>query len=241
MAEKEGQPKKTTLARTVKDKWRSKHWFKVRAPGLFNHAEIGETMASEPEQVAGRTLELTLQELSGGADIGKAHIKLRFQVDRVSGENVAESRFIGHDLTTDYVRRLARRKRSKIDTSLLVTTKDGVQIILKPVAVGEQRLQTRLRAELRAKLRSLLTEEAAQKTAPEFVREMLQGDLGKLLAHGLKTLYPLKKIEIRSSIVLGAIPDELPSSAAAAPSEGEAPPTPELSVTPVESGAVPSA
>ncbi|HEY6238812.1 MAG TPA: 30S ribosomal protein S3ae, partial [Thermoplasmata archaeon] len=126
MAEKETPAKKTTLARTVKDKWRSKHWYKVRAPGLFQHAEIGETMASEPEQVVGRTLETTLQEVSGGADIGKAHIKLRFQIDRVSGDNFAESRFIGHELTSDYVRRLARRKRSKIDTSLLVTTKDGV-------------------------------------------------------------------------------------------------------------------
>ena len=95
MAEKETTPKKTTLARTVKDKWRSKHWFKVRAPGFFAHAEIGETMASEPDQVIGRTLETTLQEISGGADIGKAHVKLRFQIDRVTGENVAETRFVG--------------------------------------------------------------------------------------------------------------------------------------------------
>jgi small subunit ribosomal protein S3Ae len=205
MAEKESGPKKATLARTVKDKWRSKHWFSVRAPALFNHVEIGETMASEPEQVIGRTLETTLQEISGGADIGKAHIKLRFQIDRISGEKTAESRFIGHELTSDYVRRLARRKRSKIDTSLMVTTKDGVQIIVKPVAVGEQRLQTRLQAELRLRLRSLLTEEAQKKTGAEFVREMLGGDLGKLLAHGLKSLYPLKKIEIRRSEVLGTI------------------------------------
>ena len=211
MAETESGGKKPTLARTVKDKWRSKHWFKVRAPGLFQHAEIGETMASEPEQVVGRTLETTLQEISGGADVGKAHIKLRFQVERVGGDTVAESRFIGHELTSDYVRRLARRKRSKIDISLLVTTKDGVEIVLKPVAVGEQRLQTRLRAQLRHRLRSLLTEEAAQRTAPEFVREMLQGDLGKLLAHGLKNLYPLKKIEIRSSEIHGTISDEIPT------------------------------
>ena len=226
MADKEAPAKKTTLARTVKDKWRSKHWFKVRAPGLFQYMEIGETMASEPEQVIGRTLETTLQEISGGADIGKAHIKLRFQVDRISGEHVAESRFIGHELTSDYVRRLARRKRSKIDISLPVTTKDGVQIILKPVAVGEQRLQTRLRAELRHRLRQLLVDEAAQKSAPEFVREMLQGELGKLLAHGLKTLYPLKKIEIRSSIILGTIADEAPAPAEPTPAE-VAPPAPE--------------
>ncbi|HZY92105.1 MAG TPA: 30S ribosomal protein S3ae [Thermoplasmata archaeon] len=242
MAETESAGKKTTLARTVKDKWRSKHWFKVRAPGLFQHAEIGETMASEAEQVVGRTLETTLQELSGGADVGKAHIKLRFQIERVGGDNVAESRFIGHELTTDYVRRLARRKRSKIDLSLAVTTKDGVEIILRPVAVGEQRLQTRLRAELRHRLRSLLTEEATQRTAPEFVREMLQGDLGKLLAHGLKNLYPLKKIEIRSSEIHGTISDEVPSAelpGAPTPTEG-GPEAPEIDTpTAPEGGVVP--
>ncbi|HEV2520299.1 MAG TPA: 30S ribosomal protein S3ae [Thermoplasmata archaeon] len=226
MADKETAPKKTTLARTVKDKWRSKHWYKVRAPGFFSHAEIGETMASEPEQVIGRTLETTLQEISGGADIGKAHVKLRFQIDRITGENVAETRFIGHELTTDYVRRLARRKRSKIDVSLPVNTKDGIQIILKPVAVGEQRLQTRLRAELRHRLRSILTEEAAKKSSADFVREMLQGELGKVLAHGLKPLYPLKKIEIRRSEVLGIISDEATvaeGSVPASPSSEEAP------------------
>ena len=241
MAEKEAPAKKAPLARTVKDKWRSKHWFKVRAPGFFQHVELGETMASEPEQVVGRTLETTLQELSGGADIGKAHIKLRFRVDRVSGEHVAEATFIGHDLTSDFVRRLARRKRSKIDISIHVTTKDGIEIVIKPVAVGEQRLQTQLRTELRHRLESLLREEASQKTAAEFVREMLQGDLSKLLAQGVRTLYPLKKIEIRSSEVLGTIADEVPAAEATpGPAEG-GPAAPEGPVPPEAGGEAPAA
>jgi small subunit ribosomal protein S3Ae len=228
MADKESPAKKPALARTVKDKWRSKHWYKVRAPGLFQHVELGETVATEPEQVVGRTIEATLPELSGAGDAGKAHVKLRFRIERISGDGVAEARFVGHDLTSDYVRRLARRKRSKIDLSLTVTTKDGVQVVLKPVAVGEQRLQTRLRAELRHKMVQILHEEAQLRTAPEFVREMIQGDLSKVLAHGVKTLYPLKKIEIRRSEVLGMISDEVPapepSAVPEAPSAPEAVP-----------------
>jgi small subunit ribosomal protein S3Ae len=226
MAEKESGAKKPALARTVKDKWRSKRWYKVRAPGLFQHVDLGETVASEPEQLTGRTLETTLPELSSAADSGKAHVKLRFRIERISGDGVAEARFIGHDLTSDYVRRLARRKRSKIDLALTVTTKDGVQIILKPVAVGEQRLQTRLRAELRHRIVTILTEEAQLKPAAEFVHEMLQGELSKLLAHGVKSLYPLKKIEIRRSIVLGIINDEVPVPAPE--------PVPEGPVAPVQ-------
>ncbi len=221
--------KKPQLSRTVKDKWRAKQWYRVRAPALFQNAEMGETPALEPETLVGRTLETTLAEISGGGDLGKIHIKLRFRVESVSPEKVAETRFVGHELTTDYIRRLARRKRSKIDTSLPVVTKDGVEIQLKPVAVSEHRLQTRLRTMLRQKLRSLLQEEAASKTGAEFVRDMLNGELGKNLSQGLRLLYPLKKIEIRASEVRGIIPDSTPALAEAPttpPPEGEVSPGP---------------
>lgn len=223
MAGKPTTPRKATLARTVKDKWRSKQWFRVRAPGLFQHVDLGETVANEAGQVVGRTLEATLPELSGAGDPGKAHVKLRFRIERIGGDGVAEARFVGHDLTSDYVRRLARRKRSKIDTALTVTTKDGVAIVLKPVAVGEQRLQTRLRAELRHRMVTILTEEAQARPSAEFVRGMLQGELAKALQHGLKPLYPLKKIEIRRSEVLGAIADEAPVAEPTPATESPAP------------------
>ena len=167
-------------------------------------------------------------------------MKLRFRIERISGEGIAEARFVGHDLTSDYVRRLARRKRSKIDLALTVTTKDGVQIILKPVAVGEQRLQTRLRAELRHKMVQILLEEAQLRTSPEFVREMIQGDLSKVLAHGVKTLYPLKKIEIRRSEVLGMISEEIPVPEPTALPEPSTPPE-EATASVVDAGAGPAA
>jgi small subunit ribosomal protein S3Ae len=226
MAETETEKKKTTLTRTVKDKWRAKQWYKVRAPGLFAHAALGETMATEPESVVGRSLETTMQELGGGGDVGKAHIKLRFSITALTADGYAETRLVGHDLTTDYVRRLARRKRSKIEAVVTVTTKDGVEIILKAVAVGEQRLQSRLQTELRHRFRTILVESAATRTAPEFIRDMLGGELARLIAQGLRTLYPLKKIEIRSSEILGTIVDEVPSTEFSPASEAPAePPT----------------
>jgi small subunit ribosomal protein S3Ae len=92
------------------------------------------------------------------------------------------------------------------------------------VAVGEQRLQARLRAELRHRIVEVLTEEAKLRTSAEFVHQMIQGELSKLLAHGVKSLYPLKKIEIRRSIVLGTISDEIPTAPAEPAPEGPAPP-----------------
>ena len=70
---------------------------------------------------------------------------------------------------------------------------------------------------------------------------MLQGDLSKLLAQGVRTLYPLKKIEIRSSEVLGIIADEAPATEVPAATAEGGPSAPEAPAGPEASGETPAA
>jgi small subunit ribosomal protein S3Ae len=215
---KKAQP----TGRSVKDKWRSKVWVKLRAPGLFQGLELGETLATEPTTLVGRTLEVTQSDLGGMGDPSKAHVKLRFRISSVNADaRVAETRYIGHLLTSDYIRRLARRKRSKIDLSFHVVSKDGVEMVLKPLAVSEHRLQAKLQGKLRARLKEVLVKAALERTAGELVRDLLNGDLSKVISQGVHDLYPLKKVEIRASEVLGPMPESTP----AVPS-GPEPPVP---------------
>jgi ribosomal protein S3AE len=86
----------------------------------------------------------------------------------------------------------------------------------------------------------VLLEEAQLRTSPEFVREMIQGDLSKVLAHGVKTLYPLKKIEIRRSEVLGMISDEIPVPEPTAIPEPSTPPE-EVAASVTDAGEGPAA
>src|SRR5574344_1996619 len=124
--------KKVKVAsRKIKDKWKAKEWYKVHAPRMFNEVEIGETHAIDPESLKGRTAEVTVQELTG--DFSKMHIKMRFQITSVDGFD-AKTAFIGHELTSDYVRRLTRRKKTKTDHVVDVTTKDGFVIRVKPMS-----------------------------------------------------------------------------------------------------------
>lgn len=225
--EKESTEKKPQKGRTVKDKWRLKEWYKIKAPLMFKNAEIGDTPAEESEKLMGRVIEATYNEVSGSGDPGSAHIKLRFRIIGISENHVANTRFIGHEFTSDYLRRLARRKRSKVDLSFQVTTKDGVVFTVKPIAVSEHRLQTKLRAMLRQKIKALMAEEAAKRSASDFVVEMLNGEINKALAKGVSTLYPLRKIDIRASDVEGEIPEGVAPPAAATP-ESDASPTPEM-------------
>jgi len=111
-----------TTTRKVKDKWRSKEWYRVLAPDMFNKTQIADTLSDDKEKVIGRVTEVTMQDLTG--DFSKMHIKLMFRIDEVNGFD-AHTQFIGHSLTSDYIRRLTRRKHSKTDGVFDVLTAEN--------------------------------------------------------------------------------------------------------------------
>ena len=197
MAVKKGK----AAARKVKDKWKAKEWYKIYAPRMFNQVELGETPSSDPSSIMGRQAEVTVHELTG--DFSKMHIKIRFRVDEVKGLE-AHTVFTGHELTSDYVRRLTRRKRTKTDHVIDVRTKDGYLIRLKPMSITEQRIQAAQETAIRGLMYSSLQSSVADMTVSELVKSIISGDLTRDLSHACKVIIPIKRIEIRRSEVLEA-------------------------------------
>ena len=226
--------KARTTTKKVKDRWRAKEWYKVYAPDMFSRMQLGETPADSPANVMGRITEATVHDLTG--DFSKMHIKLKFKVHDVRGLD-AHTMFIGHDLTSDYVRRLTRRKRTKTDTVVKIVTKDGWGVVIKPMAVSEQRIQ----ASQETAIRQIMVEEvrrvASGATIGELVRMIIMGDMSKAVSDASRKIVPIKRIEIRKSevISLGRLPapgEEAAINApeptkepeeVAAPAEGETP------------------
>jgi len=194
-----GKTKSRTAARKLKDKWKSKEWYKVTAPDFFNNSVIAETPADDPEKLMGRVTEVTLQDLTG--DFSKMHIKLRFQVFDVAGQE-AKTKFIGHDLTSDYVRRQTRRRRSKMDGIFDVLTKDGYKIRVKPMAIAEKRIQTSQAKEIRIIMDDVIGGSAGSKLFHDFIKTMLDGTLSHDISQKCKVIYPMRRIEIRKSQVI---------------------------------------
>lgn len=222
-------PSKTSTrvaARKLKDRWRSKNWYRVLAPAMFEGVQIGETLSDDPEKLFGRKLDVTLQQLTG--DFSKMHIKLIFQINSIQGSD-AFSNFIGHSLTSDYIRRLTRRKRSKMDGVFDISTKDGFILRIKPMAVTEKRIQTSQQHAIRTIMRNVIEDYAKNKLVSEFIRDMIAGDISSMIFKASKPIYPIKRIEIRRSEVL-EIPEHgfeplVLDAETAAETETEAPPT----------------
>ncbi|HIH02175.1 TPA: 30S ribosomal protein S3ae, partial [Thermoplasmata archaeon] len=149
----------------------------------------GETPAESPDLLVGRVTEATVQDLTG--DFSKMHIKLKFRVHDVRGLDV-HTMFAGHDLTSDYVRRLTRRKRTKTDTVVKVTTKDGWGLVVKPMAVSEQRIQASQETAIRRIMDEEIKRVASESTIGEFVRKLIMGDLSRAVSDASRKIVPIK-------------------------------------------------
>ncbi len=215
--------KSRATARKVKDKWKSKTWYNIIAPEMFDSRILGETPADSPEKLINRVTEVTVQDITG--DFSKMHIKLRFKVHDVRGGD-AYTYFIGHDMTSDYIRRLTRRKKSRTDGTFDAMTKDDNLVRIKPMAIAERRIQSSKQSAIRKKMGDIVKSEASGKILSELVRSMIMGEMSKKIAVACRSIQPLQRVEIRKSELmriskLPDIPEKTPEE------EPEEPETPE--------------
>lgn len=186
-------------ARRMKDKWKAKSWYNVVAPASFDQVTIAETLSDEPNKLLDRVTEVSLQDLTN--DFRKSHYKLLFKIHNVE-DTTAYTQYVGHTLTSDYLRRMVRRKRSKIDAVYDVITRDGAKLRIKPFATTDRRIQSSQKKILRETMRKTIAKQAKASTLSEFIKTIIDGKLGKDIYQASKKLYPVKRIEIYKTQVL---------------------------------------
>ncbi|MHC1626995.1 MAG: 30S ribosomal protein S3ae [Methanoculleaceae archaeon] len=176
--------------------WRSKSWYTVHVPEIFGQREIGMTVANDPEKVVGRVMETTLSEVT--QDFSKAHIKMRFKINRVAGD-AAYTDFVGHETTKDYLRSLVKRHSSRVDAILPVVTKDGKRLRLTATAITLNRANAGQAHEIRKKMAETLKAKAADMDFNEFTEAMVTGSLARDLFKEAKTIFPIRRLDIIKS------------------------------------------
>ena len=197
----------------LRRKKKAKEWYTVLAPQMFGKAKVAETIADEPEKTIGRNVEVSLQDLTN--DFSKSHIKLTFKIVETTGHE-AHTIFMGHSLTADYVKRMSRRHRAKVDAVFKIETKDGVRMRLKPSTLAGKRLQSSQKRAIRSIIIETMQKEATNHRFSEFVKLMLDGELGKLAYKESKTIYPVKRVEVYKSEIM-----EIPKVKAVAEEDAE--------------------
>ena len=198
--------------RSVSKQRDGKRWYDLIAPEQFDRTELGSTFADEPDKIRGRTVEVTLGDITG--DQGENNTKLTFKVNDVSSD-AAYTEFIKHELARDYVRSLVRRGASKVDVAVTVLTTDDYRVQLQPVAFTTKKADRNQEKAIRRVMIDLVEEAAAERTFDELVDSVIEGRLSSAIYGEAKTIYPLRRVEVRK-LTLEARPAEVAAEEAAA-------------------------
>ncbi|WP_144901332.1 MULTISPECIES: 30S ribosomal protein S3ae [Halobellus] len=198
--------------RSVSKQKRGKRWYTLIAPEQFDRTELGSTFADEPEKVDGRTVEVTLGDITG--DQGENNTKLTFKVNEVTSD-AAYTEFVKHELARDYVRSLVRRGASKVDVAITVLTTDDYRVQLQPVAFTTKKADRSQEKAIRRVMIDLVEEAAAERTFDELVDSVIEGRLSSAIYGEAKTIYPLRRVEVQK-LTLEARPEEVAAEEEAA-------------------------
>ncbi|RWX73579.1 MAG: SSU ribosomal protein S3Ae [Candidatus Methanosuratincola subterraneus] len=185
----------------LKDKWRQKKWYNVYAPAAFGNVEIGKTLADDPQKLVGRVLETTLYNIT--EDFSLLHVKLHFRITKVEGDK-AYTMFIGHDLARDYLRSLVRRGGSRIDGIFNMVTKDGYKVRVGIIALSAVRTKSSQKRMIRHLMEDTVNKKSSQLLYDELAQQLVLGKIASEIYNAAKSVYPLRKIEVRKSELVEA-------------------------------------
>lgn len=180
----------------VRDKWRGKDWYSILAPSYFGGTDLGSVPSDDPSRLMGRVVDATLYDLTN--DFAHQYLKMFFQVSEVEGKT-ARTIFKGHEYSRDYLRSLVRRKTTRIDVILNVTTKDSYQIRLAVCAFTLARIRTTQEHVIRALMRKIVDEKAKALTFDQFVQEVVLGKIASDVYNEAKKVSPMRHVGIRKS------------------------------------------
>ena len=185
-------------SKKVKDKWKAKSWYTILANESFGKKEIGSSPASSPEEMVGRVSEASLSDITG--DYKQSHVKLYFRITKTEGDK-AYTEFEGHEINQDYIRRMIRRRKTRIDLVVDAVTSDNSSIRIKPLIVVDRKVINNIETGIRNRVAEFLRAKVKEQPISQFIVYMFSTQIYNDLYEQIKVIYPAKKIEIRSSEV----------------------------------------
>jgi small subunit ribosomal protein S3Ae len=187
---------KTSKAKHIRDKWRSKSWYNVVAPSFFGNIDLGAVPAETADRLIGRVVEATLYDITG--DFSHHYLKMFFQISAMDGKT-AKTLFKGHEYSRDFLRSLVRRRTTKVDGLFNLTTKDGFKLRIAVSALTLSRIKTSQEKFIRNIMIRIIKEKASALTMDQFVQEMVLGKIASDIYNESKQIAPLRHVGIRKS------------------------------------------
>ncbi|NYZ77997.1 hypothetical protein H0N96_01170 [Candidatus Micrarchaeota archaeon] len=181
------------LTKKPVDTWRTKSWYAVIAPKFLGEVEVAQVPASDEQHLVNRVITLPLREVTH--DLSHMYVNIRLRVSEIRGRT-AFTKFIGHEISREYLSTLVRRHRDALRVVLPVKSADGIDFTVKALAVTNSPCSAMQKSLLRNALASEMKKKVAKQEFGKFIQEVLWGKAGTELYGKLRKLVPLRRVEV---------------------------------------------
>lgn len=185
--------------KAVVDKWKKKKQYKLFAPKIFGNMEFGNTVAIKPEQIIGRVIKTNLGSLTN--QVKKKNVDVSLKITKIEGSN-AQTELVGFEVKSSYLRRLFRRRTSKIESVLKIQSKDEKKMSVKCVVITFGKQELSKRKTIKKELVDYVTKTAKENSAEKFLEKIMEKTYFEELIPKIKKIAPISATEMEKVRVL---------------------------------------
>jgi len=176
-------------------KMRKKSWFKIIAPRLFRNQVIGESLVNSPERLIGKTVKISLSNLTG--DIKRQGTVIKFLVTRATGEG-GQTDIMGYEILPATLKRFMRRGVKTIANSFECITADNVKVRVKPMIFAKNEAKGGISRILNKTAKISLIKTIKSISYIDLLNDIISSRLQKDLKDKLNKLFPVRMLEIKA-------------------------------------------
>jgi len=180
------------MARKKISSWKKKQFFEIVAPKEFEYRKVGECVANDPDNIIGRTFDVSLWEML--KDKTKQHMKIIFKIIDIKGGK-AQTSFRKFEVNPGYLRSKVKKGASKIDSIVHLKLKDDVRVHVKVITITYKHISSTKEKDIRNKV-SEIVESYKNHGVNDFVQQAVVGKLGSNIYKEVKKISPVRRVEV---------------------------------------------
>lgn len=171
-----------------------KLWLPIIAPKLFSNQLLGKSYVLNAEQLMDKPVKVNLMNLTG--DMKNQNINMGFRVMGIkNNEGLAE--VWSYELMPAHIKKMARRKRDKLDDSFVLETKEKLKLIVKPMLLTNTQTTNSVKRDLRKNLRNLMIRMFKSLDYEDIIRNIIIRKIQNSLKKELNLVTPIRACEIK--------------------------------------------
>ena len=166
----------------------------IVAPEFLNSKKIGSSMVTDLNKLVGKTTKLSMMYITGS--VKNQNVRLTFKITEVAS-GLAKTQFSNYQQIPYYLGRHIKTTTNLVEDSFVVTSKDGLNVRIKPFIVTKQAASGLVKSVIRNQTKKIIAEELANKTYDQFMNEVIGGKIQVGFRNTLKAILPLKAFEFK--------------------------------------------